>query len=275
MFNFDFTIEKLDQCIDNPKIDLWFDALNQYLPEQGIDSVPRVAGFISQTQHESNDFKVLQENLNYSWQGLRSIFSKYFRSDDAAKEYHRQPEKIANRVYANRMGNGDERSGDGWKYRGRGILQLTGKSNYLNCSLDLFNNDILVKDPDLLRQPDYAILSACWFWKKNGLNSFCDAMDVKTLSYRINGGWNGLEDRIEKWEHALAVFGGVEEQKPIRTLKLGSKGNDVVLLQRFLRITEDGDFGPGTRRALIEWQSANGLDADGVAGPNTLRAMFG
>lgn len=273
-FQVNFSIENLDQCIDNAKIADWHLALSKTLPDYSISTLERVAGFISQCQHESNDFNVLQENLNYSWQGLRTVFKKYFPTDALAKSYHRQPERIANRVYANRMGNGDEASGDGWKYRGRGILQITGKSNYEACSQALFSDSRLVSDPDLLRQPDYAVLSACWFWKANRLNAICDARDVVALTKRINGGANGLEDRIEKWEHAIDVYETNSVTAPHRTMRVGSKGTDVKMLQKHLGLDQDGVFGEVTKRALIKWQALNNLDADGVAGPNTLAVMF-
>jgi putative chitinase len=115
---------------------------------------------------------------------------------------------IANRIYANRMANGNEQSGDGWKFRGRGILQITGRANYTQCSRDLFGDNCLVDDPDLLRQPAYATLSACWFWHKNQLNHICDTGDIVLLSKKINGGTIGLEDRVAHWNAALDLFEG-------------------------------------------------------------------
>jgi putative chitinase len=207
-FTFNFTEEKLAKCIKkNKNPEEWFDALEKHLPKFGIITPARVAGFVSQTQHESLDFTILKENLNYSAKALDSIFGKYFvRAGRDANEYARQPEKIANVIYANRMGNGDEASGDGYKYRGRGILQLTGKSNYSQCSKDLFNDNELVDNPDLLLEPEFAVLSACWFWHKNKLNTICDAGDVVKLSKRINGGTIGLDDRIHHWNDCLKLF---------------------------------------------------------------------
>lgn len=203
-FEFDFTVDKLAQCVKNPQIEAWFDALNKHLPEFDITTVNRVAGFISQCQHESADFKTLVENLNYSSKGLMGTWPKRFTG--VADHYHRKPEMIANRAYADRMGNGPEESGDGWRYRGRGLLQVTGKDNYTHCSHDLFGDDRLVEDPDLLSTPEFAVLSACWFWKKNNLNAICDAGDVKLLTRRINGGTLGLEDRIHHWNDCINVF---------------------------------------------------------------------
>jgi putative chitinase len=178
----------------------------EYLPKFYITTPARVAGFVAQCQHESGDFIWLSENLNYGAKGLRNLFGKYFPNDDLARQYERKPQMIANRIYANRMGNGNEQSNDGWHYRGRGILQITGRSNYTQCSRDLFSDDTLAHNPDLLRTPEYAIISACWFWYKNVLNPICDQGDIVLLSKLINGGTIGLDDRIKHWNHCLDVF---------------------------------------------------------------------
>lgn len=206
-FTFDFTAEMLAKCIKkNKNPQEWYEGLCNQLPQFGIVTPARVAGFISQCQHESADFTTLTENLNYSAKGLAGVFKKYFPSEAEAKPYERKPEKIANRVYANRMGNGPESSGDGWKFRGRGLVQLTGRSNYTQCSRDLFGDDCLVDNPDLVCEPEYAILSACWFWHKNKLNDICDRGDVVLLSKRINGGTLGLADRIHHWNECIELF---------------------------------------------------------------------
>jgi putative chitinase len=208
-FEFDFTKEGLQTVIPhNKEIDLWYNALYQYLPPFNITTPARVAGFVAQCAHESADFTILQENLNYGAKGLRGLFGKYFPNDDIAKQYERKPELIANKIYSGRMGNGPEASGDGWKFRGRGIVQITGRANYTQCSRDLFQDDELAQNPDLLRTPEYAVLSACWFWHKNLLNQYCDSGDIVTLTKKINGGTIGIEDRIEKWNRALDAFGG-------------------------------------------------------------------
>ena len=208
-FEFEFTVDKLKHVVHkNKEIALWHKAFNEYLPQFNIITPARVAGFVAQCQHESADFTALQENLNYGAKGLTGLFGKYFPNEGLAKQYERQPERIANKIYANRMGNGTEASGDGWKYRGRGILQLTGKSNYAQCSHDLFQDDTLVHNPDLLRTPEYATLSACWFWHKNQLNHICDIGDIVLLSKKINGGTIGMEDRIKHWNDALDAFEG-------------------------------------------------------------------
>lgn len=207
MFQFDFTLDKLARCISkNKNPQLWYDAFCEHFPAFDIVTPSRVAGFVAQCQHESLDFTILQENLNYGAKGLRGLFGKYFPNDELARQYERKPEMIANKIYGGRMGNGPEASGEGWKYRGRGIIQITGKNNYAQCSKDLFQDDTLVRDPDLLREPEWAVLSGCWFWHKNQLNQWCDQGDMNTLTKKINGGFIGLEDRIHHWNIALDLM---------------------------------------------------------------------
>jgi putative chitinase len=184
-------------------IDKYFPALAAAMEEFEINSPKRMAMFLAQCAHESSYFRMTRENLNYSADGLRKIFPKYFKDRDA-NEYNRQPEKIANVVYASRMGNGDEDSGDGWRFCGRGFIQLTGRSNYTACGtalgVDLINN------PQYLESPEGAARSAAWFWHKNGLNKYADADDIVSCTKRVNGGTIGLEDRKEIWEEALEAF---------------------------------------------------------------------
>ena len=184
----------------------WVDAMNNVFPTYNIDTPQRIAAFLAQCGHESGGWTTFEENLNYSAQGLNGIFKKYFPTLESAQPYARKPEMIANKVYGGRMGNGPEESGEGYKFRGRGILQLTGKDNYKACSQTLFQDNTLLDDPDLLLDPYYAIHSACWFWNKNKLNQFADAGDLTTLTKRINGGTIGLEDRIHHYNHAVEVL---------------------------------------------------------------------
>ncbi|MCZ2128604.1 MAG: glycoside hydrolase family 19 protein [Anaerolineales bacterium] len=188
-----------------PDLDWEFHEALSLLEEYDINTPLRISHFLAQVTHESNDFKVLKENLNYSQSGLLSVFKKYFTPEQALA-YARKPEKIANRVYANRLGNGDEASGDGWKYRGRGAIQVTGKTNYMKCSLYLFNDERLLTNPDKLLEPKYAILSACWYWRTNNLNMWCDNNDIYTLTRRINGGLNGIEDRKKRFDRIYSIF---------------------------------------------------------------------
>jgi putative chitinase len=164
----------------------------------------RCAGFLAQVGHESQQFTVFTENLNYSAQGLMATFPKVFLTLDDANNYAHQPEKIANRIYANKNGNGNEASGDGFKYRGRGAIQLTGYNNYTACGQFLSAN--FVEHPELLTALPMALESAYWFWTKRHLNTSADADDIKTMTKLINGGTNGLDERAAKYELAKSVL---------------------------------------------------------------------
>jgi putative chitinase len=208
-FSFDFTLNHLKQIVsNNPHIGDWYNALVAILPEYDIETEHRVAAFIAQCAHESGNFRFITENLNYKWQSLRKVFPKYFPDDAIAQQYANMPnrqEAIANRVYANRMGNGSEASGDGFKYRGRGLIQLTGKTNYENYAMSL---EIDVDEAvEHLKTFEGCVQSAAWFWDENKLNTFADRKDIVTLSKRINGGTIGIADRIKHYNHALHVLG--------------------------------------------------------------------
>lgn len=171
-----------------------------------INTPARIAGFFAQCGHESGDFKFKAENLNYSAAGLVKIFKKYFPSEAAAAGYARNPEKIANKVYGGRMGNGPEASGDGWKFRGRGYIQLTGKNNYT-----AFANDIgksIDETIEYLNTDAGALESALHYWKKANCNKYCDSNDQKGLCKSINGGFNHLEDRVNRFNKALKILNG-------------------------------------------------------------------
>jgi putative chitinase len=202
------TVEKLQQMLpSNEYVQDWFDSMDRFFPNYAIDTNERIAGFISQCSHESAEFTVLKENLNYRWQTLRRVFPKYFPNDEIAKRYASLPNKqeaIASRVYANRMGNGPEESGDGWKYCGRGIIQLTGKNNY-QAFANSFDESI-ENISDYLQTFDGAVHAACWFWEMNRLNNYCDNEDIVGLSKKINGGTNGLQDRIEKYNKMIEIL---------------------------------------------------------------------
>ncbi len=205
-FTFDFQKSHLQEMIGkNQYLDYWFNAINEILPEYEINTPHRVAAFIAQCAHESGGFKFLKENLNYKAPSLRRVFAKYFPTDDLARAYEKRPQMIANRVYANRMGNGPEESGDGWKYCGRGLIQLTGKNNYtfFAASLDMDVEDV----PEYLETFEGAVQSACFFWEQNNLNQWADKGDILTLTKKINGGTIGLDDRIKHYNHALHVLG--------------------------------------------------------------------
>ena len=203
--SFTFTTEQLQSVIgNNPNLDGWHAALSSVLHKYEIDTPQRVAAFIAQCTHESGGFKRLKENLNYKAESLVRVFPKYFPSLDLAKQYAHDQEKIANRVYGGRMGNGDESSGDGFRYCGRGLIQLTGRNNYTKFSESI---GMAVEEvPSLLETFEGAVKSACWFWKTNNLNQYADSGDILTMTKRINGGTIGLEDRIKHYNHALEVF---------------------------------------------------------------------
>jgi len=173
------------------------------LLKNGINTPLRLAHFFAQIHHESN-LKPVSENLNYSTSSLLRVFKKYFPTKEIAMEYARQPEKIANKVYANRMENSNECSGDGWKYRGRGFIQITGKYNYRKLTedtgIDYLNN------PDLLLTEADSMISALWFWNKMNLNKYADKDDIKTVTRKINGGYNGLKHRKELLEYYKTKF---------------------------------------------------------------------
>ena len=200
------TEPQLNQLIPgNPYLEHWFEALNMILPDYDIDTPQRVAAFLAQSAHESGGFRFLKENLNYKAASLRKVFPKYFPSDELATAYANKPEMIANRVYGGRMGNGPEASGEGYKYCGRGLLQLTGKENYswFAASLEISPEEAA----DYLETFEGAAQSACWFWETNNLNAEADAGDIKKMTKKINGGYIGLEDRVKHYEHALHIMG--------------------------------------------------------------------
>ena len=206
-FTFEFKKEHLASMIGkNPYLDYWYDALYQILPEYNINTPQRVAAFIAQCAHESGNFRFLQENLNYKAESLTKTFKKYFPTLESAQPYAKKPQMIANKVYANRMGNGDEASGDGFRYLGRGLIQLTGKNNYT-----FFAASVGIEDMDecveYLGTFEGAVQSACFFWENSKLNQWADSGDILTLTKRINGGTIGLEDRIKHYNHALHVLG--------------------------------------------------------------------
>jgi len=183
----------------------WLEPLNEVFAKYDINTPQRQATFIGQCAHESNDFKTLEENLNYKPEALMRVWPSRFPDLPTAMKYAHNQEAIANKVYGGRMGNGVEETGDGWKYHGRGLIQLTGKENYERCGEALGVD--LISQPNLLAQPHYAAMSAGWFWGKKGLNALADAQDYDTMTKRINGGLIGLNDRKAKIAKAISVLG--------------------------------------------------------------------
>jgi putative chitinase len=205
-FDFDFTLDKFKAIVTgNPNATHWYEALCAILPDYDINTVPRVAAFMAQTAHESGNYRAIKENLNYKAESLCKVWPKYFPNIEIARQYAQQPERIANRAYANRMGNGPEESGDGWKFCGRGLIQLTGKSNYERYAQSLEID--LDEASEHLTTFEGCVQSAAWFWEANNLNQWADAGDILTLTKRINGGTIGLDDRIKHYNHAMHVLG--------------------------------------------------------------------
>ena len=269
----------------NKEVAAWCEELNKALPKYDITTPERIAGFTSQCAHESGDFNQLIENLNYSQQSLERVFPRYFGPGKRnAAEYARNPEKIANYVYMdeNRTSKlGNTQPGDGARFIGRGLKQLTGRDNYTRFAKDY---DMTAEQAaEWLETKEGALASALWFWNTKNLNAVADTGDVVRMTKIINGGDIGLADRQARYEKAMAVLTG---KIPLRaanseaaptggTLRRGSKGEEVKQMQAKLGLSADGDFGPGTEAALKKWQAANGLTADGVAGPKTLAKLLG
>jgi putative chitinase len=199
------TILSLTEALTKLKIDpVWAEPLAEVFHRYEINTPERQAAFIGQCAHESGNFKTLEENLNYSAESLMKVWPSRFPTMEAAKPYHRNPEKIANKVYGGRMGNGPEETGDGWLYHGRGLIQLTGKDNYMLAS-DALSMDF-IHSPDYVLVPKYAALTAGWYWNKRSLNKEADAKDYTAMTKKINGGVIGLDDRIKHITHALEVL---------------------------------------------------------------------
>ena len=181
------------------------DAINETCAKFDISTLARQSMFLAQIGHESGGFVFVAENLNYSAQGLRKIFGKYFPTDALAASYARKPEMIASRVYASRMGNGDEASKEGWTYRGRGLIQITGKGNY--TAMAKYFEKTLAETVEFLENPIGAVMSAGWFWSANGLNAYADQNRFSDMTKKINGGLNGIDDRKAIWARAKVALG--------------------------------------------------------------------
>ena len=184
--------------------DQWVDALNETFERFGIQSVEQQAAFIGQCGHECGNFKVLEENLNYRAATLMKLWPKRFPTQEIANAYEKNPKKIANMVYANRMGNRDESSGDGYRFRGRGCIQLTGHANYFHAGKALGVD--FVMEPDSVATPKYAAMTAGWFWSTHNCNALAAARDWTGLTKKINGGTIGLQDRIAHTNQAIEVL---------------------------------------------------------------------
>lgn len=276
----------------NKNVDQWYEALIAIMPKYGITTERRVAHFVSQCAHESNNFRSLTENLNYSEKALNAVFGRYFGAPPKrnAAEYARNQEMIANYVYqdeyrSKRGALGNTEAGDGWRFRGRGLKQLTGRNNYTAFAKSI---GITAEEAaEYVATEKGAVESACWFWDTNNLNDIADTDNVTLMTKRINGGNIGLADRKQRYLAAMQILGDSvdldddsdeAENEPdvddIGVLRKGSRGDGVKMMQEALGIGADGIFGPGTERALKKWQAENGLVADGIAGPATFDKLF-
>lgn len=289
------TLEQFSAMIaKNKDPKAWYEAAVPMFEKYKINTPLRIAGFMAQCAHESADFTMLEENLNYSEAALNSVFGRYFGTGAGkrnAKEYARNPEKIANYVYQDEFRSkqgalGNTNAGDGWRFRGRGIKQLTGRNNYTAFAKSVGMS--AEEAAEYVATPKGALESACWFWATNKLEKFADANDNLGLTKRINGGTIGLDDRNKRFEAAKAILGGKSVSvKPQITdavtqtssakivLQKGSKGPEVAKMQKALGIAADGDFGLGTKIAVTNFQKKNGLTADGIAGASTLAKLYG
>jgi putative chitinase len=203
-FDFNFTSDQVQQILShNPHYESWYAALAHVLDRYEVNTVPRVAAFIAQTAHESANYTALKENLNYNAASLNRIWPKRFPPDVAAAYAH-DPEKIANRAYCDRMGNGSESSGDGWKFHGRGLIQLTGRDLYEKFATEIGKE--LDETVDYCETPDGAVESACFFWEHHRLNTVADAGNMEHMTKIINGGLLGIEDRTARFHHVLSVL---------------------------------------------------------------------
>ena len=288
------TVDQLRAMIPtNKEVEEWCEELNKALPKYGITTPERIAGFTSQCAHESQDFRALSENLSYREETLLKVFPRYFGPGKRnAAEYAKNPEKIANYVYMDEFRTsklGNTQPGDGWRFRGRGLKQLTGRDNYTRFAKDY---DMTAEQAaEWLETKEGALASALWFWNTKNLNAVADTGDVVRMTKIINGGDIGLADRKQRYDKAMAVLTGKiplraanSKTAPVnpqitdavtQILRKGSKGDAVKKMQAALGIKADGDFGPGTEAALKKWQASNGLTADGVAGPKTLGKLIG
>lgn len=288
------TFEQFQKMIPtNKAAKEWYDIAVDLFPVYGITTANRIAGFMAQAGHESNDFKTLQENLNYSEANLLKTFSRYF-TKETAKQYARKPEMIANRVYddANRTNKiGNTQPGDGWRFKGRGIIQLTGRWNYerFGTAVGKTAEEAAV----YLETKRGAMESALWFWKINNINRFADADNIQGMSKAVNGGDIGMSDRIERYarnKSVLADFDATETSPaPInpqitdavtaaplrRSLQRGAQGDLVKQVQRALKVNADGVYGITTEAAVRSWQRINKYAITGKLDEDQIKKILG
>jgi putative chitinase len=206
MADFILTQDQLAKMIPgNQHVSYWYDALSACLPDYDINSVQRMAAFIAQCAHESANFTTVVENLNYKAETLMKTWPSRFPNMDIANQYAHNQQAIANKAYASRMGNGDENSGDGYRYCGRGLIQITGKENYQKFA-DSISTPV-EQITDFIVTFEGAVQSAAWFWESRDLNNLADIGDIDTMTKKINGGTLGIDDRKARYSRALQIFG--------------------------------------------------------------------
>ena len=250
----------------NKEADEWHSLAVEFWPQYDINTENRIAGFMAQTGHESLDFTRIHENMNYSWESLRRVFPRYYPTTASAKAHHRKPVEIANHVYddANRINKiGNTQPGDGWRFRGRGLIQNSGRWNFHDFGKTKGMTAEEAAAYCGTKQGAFEV--ACWFWKENNINRFCDADDIVGMSKAINGGKIGLDDRIKRYERAKQLIDMSEDvskevcnSEPARVLKRGSRGEVVKAVQSKLKLVADGIYGKNTERAVRSWQRSHG-----------------
>jgi putative chitinase len=271
----------------------WFDASQDLFAKYQINTVNRIAGFMAQCAHESNDFRTLEENLNYSVDALNRVFPRYFGPGKRnAADYARNPQKLANYVYMDEFRSksgalGNTQPGDGWRFRGRGIKQLTGRNNYAAFGRTV--GMTAEQAADYVATPKGAFESACWFWNKRKLNVIADADDIVRMTQIINGGDIGLTDRRNRYNRAKAILNSTTAQRPVSNqitdsatqtpptntvLKRGSTGNMVREIQRALKLVADGVFGMQTEVAVRSWQRINRFTVNGILDTNQIQEIL-
>lgn len=284
----------------NTEVDKWYPIAVDFFKKYDIDTVNRIAGFMAQCGHESGDFKNLEENLNYSVDSLLRVFPRYFGNGKAdPRDYARNPEKLANYVYmdVNRSKSGalgNTQPGDGWRFRGGGIKQLTGRNNYAAFAKGI--GMTTEQAADYVRTKEGAFESACWFWKTNGIAKYADADDIVGMSRKINGGEIGLPDRKARYERAKTILGGssstntsfptpvnnqitdsVTQKAPTKypTIQRRSSGDVVKKVQSKLGLTSDGVYGLQTEIAVKSWQRSNKYIANGILDDEQIKKLIG
>ena len=269
-----------DMLPSNNKANEWYPIVVDLFPKYGLSTANRIAGFMAQTSHESNDFKTLSENLNYSAARLVQVFPHYF-TKATASNYARKPELIANHVYddANRKSKlGNTHPGDGWRFRGKGLIQLTGRWNY-----EKFGNSIGMSAEEVSDYMDTkkgALESALWFWDVNNLNQVADNDDIEQMSIIVNGGNNGMSERIDLYERNKQILKTNSTYvnttpQPDTIIGRGSRESVVVKIQRALGLPADGVYGVRTEAAVREWQRTNKYTITGKLDGDQIKKILG